>query len=416
MGDHFEEARPGGNGVERHLPGAVALGFAPSWRRRGLETFSADAEKLTKTKYKSAKTLGTVFIWLLARNVLWPGMLPVKSGCVSDLAVGQGVEACGEGTGGNLLRCALEAPMRKGWLWVALLATGLSLEAAERRETIAKQAPAREGMQVVVEAGSLDLAVRVSAIEEVRVEVELACAGLKEKAVEAWIASHKPEFSETPEAFKVIVQPTRAAFFKGLVVTKARMSLVVPPFVQLDLSSTSGNVQLDGELPKARPLRLRSASGDVEFVGYAPEVEARTTSGDIHLRFARPVDSLLVRTSSGDVEVTGGAKLVRADSSSGELRMTGLLGPVGVATTSGDVALTFDALPEGSEVRVTTASGKVRLTLPPGTKPGGEVSSVRGEIRSSYPGETPGRGGKLLLAGEGPRLFVSTTSGRIELY
>lgn len=306
--------------------------------------------------------------------------------------------------------------MRRSWLWVALMLASLGLEAAERKETIVKQAAAKEGMQVVVEAGSLDLTVRVSAIEEVRVEVELACAGFKDKAVETWVASHRPQFLETAEAFKVLVQPTESAFFKGVVVTRARLNLVVPPYVQLDLSSTSGNVKLDGELPKAHPLRLRSASGDVEFVGYAPEVETRTTSGDIRLRFSKPVNSLFARTSSGDVEVVGGAQLVRADSSSGEVRMTGLLGPVGVATTSGDVALAFDALPEGSEVRVTTTSGKVRLTLPPGSKPAGEVVSVSGEIRSAYPGETPGKGGKLVLSGSGPKLLVSTTSGRIELY
>lgn len=306
--------------------------------------------------------------------------------------------------------------MRKSWLWVAMMLASLGLEAAERKETIVKQKAAQEGLQVVVESGSLDLTVRVSAIDEVRVEVDLACAGFKEKAVEAWIASHRPEFIETAEAFKVLVKPTESAFFRGVVVTRARLNLVVPPHVQLDLSSTSGNVQLDGELPKARPLRLRSASGDVEFAGYAPEVEARTTSGDIRLRFSKPVDSLLARTSSGDMEVVGGARLVRADSSSGEVRMTGLLGPVGVATTSGDVALAFDALPEGSEVRITTTSGKVRLTLPPGSKPAGEVASVSGEIRSAYAGETPGKGGKLLLSGNGPKLLVSTTSGRVELY
>ncbi len=296
-----------------------------------------------------------------------------------------------------------------------LLLVAVGVSAAERNETIVKQAKAAEGMLVQVEAGSLDVALRVSAIDEVRVEVELAAGSFSEKAVDAWLSSHRPEFSEGPEAFKVMVRPSESAFFQGVVVTRARMSFVVPPYVQVDVSSTSGNLQLEGELPKARPLRLRSASGDVEFVGFAPEVEARTTSGDIRLRFSRPVESLLVRTASGDVEVSGGVKLLRADSSSGELRATGLLGPAGVATTSGDVSLAFDALPEGSEVRVTSASGRVRLTLPPGSKPGGEVSSVKGEIRSAYPGQTPGKGGKLILSGESVRVFVTTTSGRIEL-
>lgn len=303
----------------------------------------------------------------------------------------------------------------KGLRFLLALALGpVCALAAEKSEVISKQAPLREG-SVVVEAGPLDLEVRTAPIEEVRVTVELACAGLKEKAVEAWMSAHRPQFLQRENQLQVVVAGGKGGFLRGLVITKARMALVVPPSVQLDLTTSSGNLRVEGELSGSRPLRLRAASGDVELVGYAPEVEARTTSGDIRLRFSKPVESALVRTSSGDVELSGGVRLFRCDTSSGEVRALGLVGSAGVATTSGDVSLAFDALPAESEVRVTTASGKVRLTLPPGAHPGGEVASTSGEIRSAFPGETPGQGGRLLLSGEGAKIFVTTTSGRVEL-
>jgi len=306
--------------------------------------------------------------------------------------------------------------MRRAASFLAALALPALVAAAERNEIISKQAAAKEGKVVVVDAGSLDVAVRSSAIDEIRVDVELACAGFAEKAVEAWMAAHRPQFEDTADTFRVTSGQSTLPFFRGVVVTKARMRVVVPPYVRLDLTTGSGNITVEGELPGSRPLRLRSASGELELLGWAPEVEARSTSGDIRLRLAKPVEAVLVRTASGDVELTGGAKTLRCDTSSGELRAVGLLGSVGVATTSGDVSLSFDALPPEAEVRVSSTSGKVRLMLPAGTNPSGEVQSARGEIRSAYPGQTPGKRGRLLLGGPGPKLLVSTTSGRVELY
>jgi len=162
-------------------------------------------------------------------------------------------------------------------------------------------------------------------------------------------------------------------------------------------------------------LRLRSASGDIEFAGWAPQIEARTTSGGIQLRASRPIDQLLARSSGGNVEVTGGARKVNCDTAGGDVHLAALLGPTVINTTSGNVVARFDALAAGDEARITTASGKVRVTLPPGTEPGGELASTKGEIRSTLPGVSDPTTIKLALSGKGPKVFVTTTSGRIEL-
>lgn len=304
--------------------------------------------------------------------------------------------------------------MQRAGVFVLLLPA--LLHGAERSEVISKRAAAQEGKIVMVEAGPLDVSVRASPIEEIRVDVELTAAALKEKTVKAWLEASRPNFEDSNETLKILVKGGGAGLFHGLVSTKAKMNLVVPPYIRLDLSSVSGDLSVEGDFPACRPLRLFSTSGDIEFLGFAPEVEARSTSGDIRLRFSRPVDSLLVRTASGDAKVVGGVRLLRCDTSSGDLRAVGLLGSAGVATASGDVSLKFDALPKDAEVNVSTASGDVMVSLPPGVQPSGEVHSGWGEIHSVYAGESPGKGGLLLLKGPGPRLMITSRSGWVALY
>jgi DUF4097 and DUF4098 domain-containing protein YvlB len=141
----------------------------------------------------------------------------------------------------------------------------------------------------------------------------------------------------------------------------------------------------------------------------------RTTSGNVTLKAPRALERLMARSASGMVTLTGGARSVRCDTSSGAVSLAGLLGPAGIVTTSGDVTLVYDAIPPSAEVKLSSASGRIRLTLPPGSQPGGEVASVRGEIRSVYPGTAPANEPRLKLSGAAPKLTINTTSGKIEL-
>ena len=139
----------------------------------------------------------------------------------------------------------------------------------------------------------------------------------------------------------------------------------------------------------------------------------------IHLRgcrASRAIEKLMARSASGVVELTGGARNARCDTSSGEVRLSGLLGPVGIATTSGNIVARFDALQAGDEIHITTTSGRVAVALPPGCQPGGELVSTKGEIRSSFPGLSDPKTIRLGLSGTGPKVFVTTTSSRIQVF
>ncbi len=288
---------------------------------------------------------------------------------------------------------------------------------AERTETISKNYPAKPGMAVIIDAGPLDVAVRSAQIDEIRLKVELTAGAFSEKQALAWLDAHRPVIQDGADSLQLTApDPSGVKLFKGVVVSRARVELVLPSYVRPDLSTSSGNITVEGEFPAAKPLRLRVATGSVDFSGWASEVEARSTSGDLRVRAVRALDYFLARTADGNVLLTGGAHRVRCDASSGDVRLEGLLGSVGVVSTSGDVLAQFDTLAAGGEVRIGATTGQVRVGLPPGAAPGGEITSKSGEIRSVYPGTADPKGGRLTLSGTVGSLFVSTTKGKIELY
>lgn len=291
-----------------------------------------------------------------------------------------------------------------------------TVHAAERREVIQRVVPAAPGRVVRIDAGPLDLTVRAADVPEIRIHVELAAGALKESQALAWIEAHRPLIEDGAGEFVMTVADIpRFGLLRGVVASRARVEVVLPFRVLPDLATSTGDLRVEGEFPEARPLRLRTASADLFFAGWAPKVELRSTSGNMEVRTSRPLEAFLARSASGNVLLAGGARLARCDNASGSVRLNALVGPAGVATTSGHVALQFDALKAGDEVRVTTSSGRVSVSLPPGAEPGGQLTSSRGEIRSSYGGEASPEGGRFTLHGRKPLLTITTTSGRIDL-
>ncbi len=295
-----------------------------------------------------------------------------------------------------------------------LLASGAF--AAEKNEVVEKSFPSHAGKVVLVDAGPLDLYVRASDISEIRLRIQLVADAFSTAKANAWVDAHRPTVEDGEGELRITApNPAGISLFKGVLVTRARIELTLPPNVRPDLSAAAGSIRVEGEFSEARPLRVRTASGESEFTGWAPEIEARSTSGDIALRGSRAFEKVMARSASGAVELTGGARSVRCDTSSGRVQLSGLLGPAGIATTSGSIVARFDALAPTDEVRVTTTSGRVRIVLPPNTLPGGELQGSKGEIRSAYPGNSDPKSIRLDLTGSGPKVFVTTSSSRIEL-
>ena len=306
--------------------------------------------------------------------------------------------------------------MRRAAFQLALLLVAGTAFAADQGEVINQTFPSRPAKVVLIAAGALDLFVRAADIGEIRVHVELDAGAFKATQSKQWIDAHRPTLEDSEGELRIVApDPGGVKLFKGVIVSKARMEVVLPLSVRPDLSTTSSHLRVEGEFADAQPLRLRSASGDIDFQGWAPAVEIRTTSGNATLKVPRALERLMARSASGMVSLAGGARSVRCDTSSGAVSLAGLLGPVSIVTTSGDMTLVYDAIPPDAEVRLSSASGRIRLTLPPGSQPGGEVASVRGEIRSVYPGTSPANEPRLKLSGTAPTLAITTTSGKIEL-
>jgi hypothetical protein len=306
--------------------------------------------------------------------------------------------------------------VRRTTLTLACLLLASSAIAVEKSERIVKSFPAPPDKLVLVDAGPLDVHVRVAEIPEIRIKVELVAGALTEAQGLAWVEAHRPTFEDSEGGLRIIApDPAGANITKGVIISKARLELVVPATVRVDLSTSSGNLMVVGEYAGTRLLRLRTASGDLELLGWAGEIEARTTSGDIRIKASKTIGNLLARTASGDIDLSGGIRALRCDTSSGSLHADGLLGSAGIVTTTGSVVARFDALADGDTVSVSTVSGQVRLTLPPATTPSGELACPACEIRSAYPGEGDGKTGKLRLSGAGPRVEVTADKGKIDL-
>ena len=276
--------------------------------------------------------------------------------------------------------------------------------------------PTADGKSLVVDAAGLDVSLRTADVNRIEVETELHIRGVGEEKGQRWIDGHTPVFTDEETKLRIVVEPGKFGFLGfGHLSARARLALLVPGDIAPDLTTTSGRIQVRGDFPNASPLRLRTSTGDMEFVGAAVSIDVRTASGDAQIEVIRPLDRLFARTSSGDVRLVGGAREARVDTASGKIWLDGLSGAVEVSTSTGKITLRWDRLEAGRTVRIRSSSGRVQLVLPAGTRPGGTLTTTTGNVRSDFPGEVTEDGGALRLTGDGPIFDVETASGEILL-
>lgn len=156
----------------------------------------------------------------------------------------------------------------------------------------------------------------------------------------------------------------------------------VPPGGDLELRGASADAIV--EVPLTR-LRVNLASGNVRARDVAADALVRTASGDVHLDAVG--GRLDLTTASGDVEVgsVGGAATVRA--ASGDLRLGTANDDVVSKSASGDVSVQAFG---GGLLRCNTATGNVRVGLPPGRTVDIEASTLSGSFRNDFDDDTAG--------------------------
>lgn len=306
--------------------------------------------------------------------------------------------------------------MRSSLSMALLAVTVLShpLAAAQKELKETHRYPAHEGKRVVIDAATLDVSVRAADVPDLEITTELRISGISEERAASWVQQHTPEAADGQDRLTVAVHPGHSGFLGfGLLTARARLGAVVPTSVIPDITTTSGSITLRGDFPRADPLMLRSSTGDTEMTGAARSVDIRSASGSCRLEMVRPLDKFFARSSSGDVTLTGGTRHLEVDTSSGNVWINNLSGPASVETSNGKITLRWDRLPDGSTVKVSTASGKVQIVLPAAARPAGTLHTTTGTIRCDLPGTVNEAGDTVTLDGSGSTLDVESASGEI---
>ncbi len=307
-----------------------------------------------------------------------------------------------------MMRCTLPIAL------LTVVAISHPSVAAQKELKETHRYPAHESKRVVIDAATLDVSVRAADVPDVEVTTDLRISGISEEHATSWIQQHTPEATDTQDRLTVAVRPGHSGFLGlGLLTARARLGVVAPTAVIPDITTTSGAVSLRGDFPHANPLMLRSSTGDFEMTGATRSIDIRSASGSCRIEMVRPLERFFARTSSGDVTLSGGSRHVEVDTSSGNVWINNLSGSASVETSNGKITLRWDRLPDGSVVKVTTASGKVQIVLPAATRPAGTLHTTTGTIRCDLPGTVNEAGDTVTLEGSASTLDVQSASGEI---
>jgi len=303
----------------------------------------------------------------------------------------------------------------------ALIAIAASLVAspgstAQREHSGTETFAAPDEVRIVIDTATVDVRLRTADISDIEVATELRISGVGEERAEQWVASHTPTTEVDEGRITVTVSPGRSGFLGlGTLTARSRLGFLLPGHVVPDITTTGGSITIRGDLPNARPLYLRTATGDMELVGAAAAVDIRSASGDTRMELIRPLERFFARTSSGNLNLSGGAQEVHADTASGSVWMNNLSGDAEVVTATGKITLSWDRLEAQNRVVVRSDSGKIRVTLPEGVAPRGSLRTIGGTVRSDFPGLVNEAGDTVTLSGDGPEILIETASGDIVL-
>lgn len=299
----------------------------------------------------------------------------------------------------------------------ALTAAPVSAETFTHRDEQSFTVPS--GGAIRLDLSIHDVELRVREGSTVRVLVDMEVSGSENKARE-YLEGNIPRMGIEGDDLVIRAEaPGKKSWWSGGwggLRSKARVEVELPPGVDVDLNTASGDLSLDGELGDG-VLDANTASGDITLRGGGARIRLNTASGDIRLDPAGRVESLSANTASGDIHAAGNFGKVSLNTASGDIEAEGLQGDATLNTASGDISARWNAVRSGLRISADAASGDVRLTLPRDAALSGEVSCLSGDITVDFPGRyVDGKRGFRFSAEDGDEtvtLSVDTASGDV---
>ncbi len=178
-------------------------------------------------------------------------------------------------------------------------------------------------------------------------------------------------------------------------------------------SGRGGDAQLLVELPRRATVVVEAGSADLVAEDLVGEQRYQSVSGDVTL--SRLAGQVTVEAVSGDVRLSSAGHLhLRARTVSGDIEARGRFAATSLATTSGDVSLAGELVPD-REHQIETVSGDTLLALVGGARV--EVTSVTGDVSAHLPHRSEGgRGRRVVLVGDArATLTARSMSGDVRI-
>lgn len=215
-------------------------------------------------------------------------------------------------------------------------------------------------------------------------------------------------------------------FSRGLSSSSIELTIPQRHWQVLDITTTSGDVELQDGCLSVENLNVKTTSGDIAVDGleHGQYILISTTSGDCSLTNS-VCAHFIFRSASGDLDASSlTAATAVTHSASGGVELSGNIRDLKAISSSGDLSFTAESLPE--DVTMTTKSGDCSLSVPDSDGFAVSFSTASGELYSDFPltadatvqrGRRVGRAGEAYYkdGGNGRKFALYTVSGDIEL-
>lgn len=203
------------------------------------------------------------------------------------------------------------------------------------------------------------------------------------------------DFAPSLQVWVTVPVDSRAAVKTGSagVATSGRLA-------EVNVTTGSGEV----EVAEAGDARVQTGSGGVR-IGTAGELRAKTGSGDISV--GEVAGTAVLHSGSGDLTLGHARATASLKTASGDIEVEVADGDLAATTASG--AIDVRRVARG-EITGSSASGSLRIGVPPGVPVWTDISTLTGRITSDLAGAGRPEAGQDFL-----RLRAKTVSGDVRL-